>query len=380
MTVRAGLNVMWLAPGVVGGSEDYTVALIDALADRPDLDLTLFANERFAEVHAERAGRIPTVVAPVSGDNRVTRVGTEALWLPRASSKANVDLMHHLGGTMPPMPGRPAVLTVHDLQPLMLPDNFSKVKRAYMSAVLPWSARHADVVVTLSTYTRDQLVETLGVDRDRTVVVAPGIDEPSDAELARWREHDVRTLYGLEDRPLFIYPAITYPHKNHCFLIDVFANVAEQHPDALLLLPGGTGPDEAAVMARIRDRGVWNQVHRLGRIPRVDLDALYLEAVGLVFPSKFEGFGIPLLEAMVRDCPVIAADTTAIPEAVGDGGVLLAPDNHDAWVDAIGRLLDDHEMRGHLVEVGRQRARSYDWADSAATLASAYVACLEAAA
>ena len=380
MTVRAGLNVLWLAPGVVGGSEDYTVALIDALSELPDLELTLFANERFVDVHAERVERIPTIVAPVSGDNRVTRVGAEGLWLPRASSKAGVDLMHHMGGTMPPVPGRPAVLTVHDLQPLMLPDNFSRAKRAYIQAVLPWSARHADVVVTVSTYTQDQLVETLGIDRGRTVVVAPGVDEPTGAELAHWREHDVRELYGLNDRPFFMYPAITYPHKNHCFLIDVFAVVAEQHPEALLVLPGGAGPDEAAVMNRIRERGLSDRVHRLGRIPRVDLDAFYLEAVGLVFPSRYEGFGIPLLEAMVRDCPVIASATTAIPEAVGDAGVLLAPDDSDAWIDAMGRLLDDQEMRAHLIEAGRERARSYNWTNSAETLASAYVNCLDGAA
>ncbi len=378
MTIRAGLNLLWLAPGVVGGSEDYTVALIDALADRSDIELTLFANERFAEVHSDRVARLRTVLGPVTGENRVARVAAEATWLPRAASSAGVDFMHHLGGTLPPFPGHPAVLTVHDLQPLMLPGNFTSVKRSYMRAVLPWSARRAEVVVTLSDYTRRQLSEMLGVDRERTVVVPPGIDEPTDAQLALWRERRVRRLYGLEDRPVFLYPAITYPHKNHRFLVDVFAEVAQRHPEALLVLPGGAGPDEAAVMSRIRERGVWRQVHRLGRIPRIDLDALYLEATALLFPSKFEGFGIPLLEAMARRCPVVAANTTAVPEAVGDAGVLLSPDDAEPWVDAIDRLLDDPSVGAGLVAAGRAHARSFDWRSSAGTLAEAYHKCLGA--
>src|SRR5207249_1109877 len=124
---------------------------------------------------------------------------------------------------------------------------------------------------------------------------------------------DPASTYAI-DGPFFLYPAITYPHKNHVLLVRAFADVVTLHPDALLVLTGGPGTLEDAVRAEASDRGVAGRVRRLGRVPRRDLMWMYRHATALTFPSLFEGSGLPVLEAMAHGCPVIAAHATALPE------------------------------------------------------------------
>jgi alpha-1,3-rhamnosyl/mannosyltransferase len=267
-------------------------------------------------------------------------------------------------------------VTIHDLQPLAMPAHFSAVKRSFHRVVLPPSARHALRVVTLTDYTRADLIDRLAVDADRIVLVPSGITMPArptdDADVVA-----VRRRYGLDDHRVFLYPAITYPHKNHLMELDAFARVARDHPDAALVLTGGPAQMESDVLAQTQSLGLSARVFRLGRIPSSDLEALYRTAVALVFPSRFEGFGIPVLEAMSRGCPVIAADATALPEVVGDAGVLVEPRDVQGWATAMARLLDDADLRRDLVSLGYQRARRYDWPSAARRLEGVYRSALE---
>jgi alpha-1,3-rhamnosyl/mannosyltransferase len=156
-----------------------------------------------------------------------------------------------------------------------------------------------------------------------------------------------------------------------------FAKLLKRHPDVTLVLTGARGSTEVRVAAEIRSLGIQNRVRRLGYVPSADLDALYHEAVGLTFPSRFEGFGAPVLEAMSRNCPVIAADATALPEVVGDAGLLVSPDNPDEWCDAMADILEDEEMRSRLSKLGTERAAGFTWNRSADVLEDAYRYALE---
>jgi glycosyltransferase involved in cell wall biosynthesis len=182
----------------------------------------------------------------------------------------------------------------------------------------------------------------------------------------------VRERHGLGDRPFFLYPAITYPHKGHEHLVRAFAAVAGPRPDALLVLAGGEAQREEALRALIASLGLGDRVRRIGRVPEGDLDALYREAVALVLPSRYEGFGMTVLEAMSRRCPVIAADATALPEVVGDAGLLVDPDDPEPWSRAMVHLLDDPDRRRRLADAGEARARTFDWGRSARLLAGVY--------
>ncbi|MGZ4705812.1 MAG: glycosyltransferase family 4 protein [Acidimicrobiales bacterium] len=370
--IRVGANLLWLVPGVVGGSEEYTVRMLESLARLPQdrVALTLFVNRALLDAHPDLVAAFPTVVAPLAGSSRGVRVAAEATWLARQARSERLDLVHHLGGTMPILRGTPGLVTIHDLQPFAFPDHFNLIKRAYLRATVPTSVRHAVAVVVLTEWTRTDVVDRLGIDPERILLVPPSIDPPMpvDPEVVR----QVRLRYGIADAPFFLYPAITYAHKNHLGLVRAFAGVAEVDERSVLVLTGGEADAETALQSEIGRLGLGDRVRRTGRIPRRDLDALFSEARALTFPSRYEGFGIPTLEAMSRGVPVIASTSGALPEVVGDGGVLIDPDDVEAWTHAMLQVLLDQEHRDAMVARGSARAAGFTWNASAEALVRAW--------
>jgi alpha-1,3-rhamnosyl/mannosyltransferase len=166
--------------------------------------------------------------------------------------------------------------------------------------------------------------------------------------------------------------AITWPHKNHPLLVEAFAAVAYADTDVDLVLTGGEASGEGRLRDEIARHRLEGRVRRTGRIPQADLDGLLTGATALTFPSRFEGFGAPVLEAMSRGCPVIAADATALPEVVGDAGILVPADDAAAWSGAMTALLHDDARRSSLAAAGRARVAGFGWDASAAALEAAY--------
>ena len=371
---RIGVNLLWLVPGVVGGSEEYTTRLLRALAAQApaDLDLTLFALASFAEAHPDLADAFPTVAVNVDGRRKAERVAVETTWLALEAGRHDIDLLHHAGGVIPPGPGVsrvPAVLTIHDLQPLIMPENFSAMKRRWLALMLPRSARKARLVLTPSDPASASVVEHLGISADQVMTVPHGVEAPVTSTADRLAE--VRVRYRLGER-VILYPAIPYPHKDHRTLVAAFARLARDRPDLTLVLAGGPGPTEAELAADIRGTGVGEQVRRTGRVPWADLDALYALATAVAVPSRFEGFGAPALEAMAAGIPLVAADATALPWVVGEGGVLVRPGDVDAWVAALARVIDDPGEQQRLSDAGRKRAATFTWDRAGASLIAGY--------
>lgn len=361
---RVGVSLLWLAPAEVGGSEDYSIGLLRAVArrveaDRP-LDLVVYVNREVARVYPDLAEAFTVRVAPISGRRRLARVVAEHTWLAAAARRDRLDLVHFLGGTMPFVRVTPGMVALHDLQPWAYPQHFTPIKRAYLHLTVPRSARAARVVTTLSDWVRHDIHRRLRVPLDRIVCLPPGAERLVRTGAAS-DEDEVLDRYELAGHRFFLYPVITYPHKNHRTLVAAFARVAAHHPDALLVLPGGVGPAEQSVAQAVRDAGVARSVRRLGRIPHGDLEVLYRTTTALTFPSRYEGFGMSLLEVMHHGRPVIASDVSAIPEVVGDGGVLLDPDDVEAWASAMSSLLDDAERWRALADAARARAARFSW-------------------
>lgn len=372
--VRVGVNLVWLVPGVVGGSEEYTTRLLQGLAERApsDLHVTLFVLEPFARAHPELVAAFPTVSCRLDGRSKPRRVGAEATWLGRAARERGIDLLHHAGGAIPPGPitGRiPSVLTIHDLQPLLMPENFSTVKRRWLTTMVPRSARRARLILTPSDPVSASITEHLGVPEGRVRTVPHGMAPPPEVPpdlVARARER-----YRLPGR-VILYPAIPYVHKGHLTLVAAMARLARDRPDLALLLTGGAGPLDPQIAAAVRDAGIGAQVRRTGRVPWTDLDALYAAASVVAVPSEFEGFGNPALEAMARGIPLVAADATALPWVVGDAGVLVPPGDPGAWADALAGILDDPDHAAALGEAGRSRAAGFTWERATDALVAAY--------
>lgn len=337
MTAGAvGLNAMFLVPGVVGGSEEYTVRILSAFADHAQgkFDAVLFARTSFARAYPELCARLDTAAIELPR-NRVLRVGAESTWLARQARRRGVALMHHLGGRIPAV-SRPSIVTVHDLQPLEYPERFGAAKRRYLAYALPRSARRARRIIGVSEFTRRAVIDRLGVAPDRVEAIsAPCRQEPLaphevDDGLAQL-DGELRRLVE-QGEPYFVYPAITHAHKNHLMLLDAFAAVDR---DARLVLPGGAGALDDRVRERSGRPDLSHRVLRRPRMARNPLDVLIAHATALVFPSEYEGFGLPVAEAMRLGCPVLAADAAALPEAVGGAGTLIPAHATSEWTAAM---------------------------------------------
>jgi alpha-1,3-rhamnosyl/mannosyltransferase len=370
---KIGINLLWMVPGRVGGSETYLARLLSGLAERSsELDYTLFALRPFADAHPELAKTFKVAYAPSRGMVKSFRVAGENSWLAAQSRIRKIDLVHHAGGTIPFIRSSRPVLTIHDLQYLYYPEYFTTTKLRFLKTMVPRSAEAARLVLVPSEFTRRTIIERLSIDPSIVLVVPHGISP----RIAREPAREIRERYEIEG-PFFVYPAITYPHKNHLVLINAFARLLKAHPGITLVLTGAKGSMETQVAAEVRSHGIDASVRRLGYVPARDLDALYHEAVAMTFPSRFEGFGAPVLEAMSRSCPVIAADATALPEVVGDSGLLVSPDNPDEWAQAMNDLMNDEEARTRWAKAGIERAKEFTWGRSADILEDAYRHALE---
>nr|MBA2601905.1 glycosyltransferase family 4 protein [Actinomycetota bacterium] len=366
---KVGINLLWMVPGVVGGSETYLARLLYGLAERSsELDYTIFALPQFKDAHPDLAKTFKTAYAPVSGSWKSFRVAGENSWLARECRRRHIDLVHHAGGIVPMVRAARPILTIHDLQYLYYPEYFTRAKLSYLKRMVPRSCETARLVLTPSEFTRRTVIERMNIDPEVVVVVPHGISPRESAD----GEGNIRKRYGIEGR-FFLYPAITYPHKNHLVLIEAFARTLKVHSDVTLVLTGAKGSIEVKVAKSVRELGIESNVRRLGYIPSHDLDALYDEAVALTFPSRFEGFGAPVLEAMARGCPVIAADATALPEVVGDSGCLVSPDNAEQWHQAMLELVENPEDRERYAKAGLARAGDFTWRRSADILEKAYL-------
>jgi glycosyltransferase involved in cell wall biosynthesis len=369
--VAVAVNLLWCVPGDVGGSEEYLVRQLIGLADQPaGFVPTLYCLPAFVDAHPELARLYPMVTAGISGSERPRRVLAENTWLARRARSA--DLVHHGGGTVPTVGSGPIVLTIHDLQYLTHPDYLTATKLRYLRSAIPRSIRRSSVVAVPTEYVRSVILDRFDKDPDRVVVVPHGI-EPGLGSSAP-TAFDLRRDYGLGAGPVLVFPAITHPHKGHRFLLDVMARHWTD-PDLRLVLLGGAGSADSEVGQAIVDLGLERRVLRPGRVSSADRDGMIAMADALVFPSEYEGFGAPVVEAMALGTPVICADQPALVEVVGDAGLVL-PRDIDAWAGALDVVAAG---RSSMIIAGRARAGAFTAARSGAALAAAYRLAVERA-
>lgn len=299
------------------------------------------------------------------------RILWEQLALPAALARAGVDLHHGMAFALPLGDSRPAVVTIYDLSFLRYPARFKSANRLYLSAITRLTARRARRIIAISESTRAEVEMLLGVPAGRIDVAVPGKGHhfrPLPAEQVE----AFRRRNGLPER-FILYLGTLEPRKNLETLLHAFAGLP-QKDDVPLVLVGGRGWLYHAIEATIEELDLRPRVTMPGYVADEMLPLWYNAATVFAYPSLYEGFGLPLLEAMACGTPVVAADTTSLPEVVGreGAGILLPPADTEAWRDALNTLLDDDEHRRDLSTRGRKRAAVFSWQQTALQTVASY--------
>jgi glycosyltransferase involved in cell wall biosynthesis len=369
--VRVGLNLVYLVPGETGGMEVVARELIPELRRvDPRLELTAFVNREAAEAGAGPwIEEIPHVVVPVRARRRVEWVRGEQQLLPRLAARHGIELVHSLASTAPAWGRFRRVVTIHDLIYRIHPDAHAGVLSLGMRVLVGLAARRSDRVIADSRSTRDDLVRLLSVPPERIDVVPLGVRASGRAEPTA--EAGLRSRYELGDRPIALSVSAKRPHKNLLRLLDAVASIpSEERP--VLVVPGYSTWHEDALTGRRAELGLEGDVRFLSWVPDADLEGLYRAAACFVFPSLYEGFGLPVLEAMERGLPVACSDRSSLPEVAGDAALLFDPESTPAIAAAIRRLLGDAELRERLAQAGRLRAAGFTWERTARETFAAY--------
>ena len=306
--------------------------------------------------------RLPTI-------NPRVRIPWEQLLAPLLLRQNGADLFHGVLNVLPLACPVPGVVTVHDLAFIRFPQTFRAYNRTYLDFATRMSVRRAVQILAVSEHTKRELVGLLGVPAERVVVTPNAVRAhfrpPEAATLAAFR-----VSKGLPER-FVLYVGTLEPRKNLTTLLSAYAEIARRH-DVPLLVGGGKGWLYDAVFQRLEELGLRERVHFVGYIEEEELPLWYAAATVFVFPSIYEGFGMPPLEAMACGTPVITSNSSSLPEVVGDAGLMVAPTDASAFATALDQVLSDAALHDELRTRGLVRAQAFAWRTTAERTLAAY--------
>lgn len=370
--IRVGLNLVFLVPGETGGMETVARELIPRLAAVPEVELIALVNSEAAEDTEEAAPwrrHCAMEVVPVRARNRVEWVRGEQQYVPRLAKALGVDIVHSLASTAPAWGPFRRVTTIHDLHYKVVPDAHFGLRGLGMRVLVPLAARSSHRILAVSEATKRDLVEHLRTPARKIDVVPNGVSMPGDVVATPAPE--LRVRLGLGNRRVLLSVSAKRPHKNLARLLDAVASIpVERRP--LLVLPGYSTPHEYELRERAATLGISGDVVMPPWVSPEDLEGLYAVADAFVFPSLYEGFGLPLLEAMARGVPVATSNRASLPEVAGNAALAFDPEDTGAMRAAIERLLGDRAEAERLREAGFERVRAFGWERSAELTVAAY--------
>jgi glycosyltransferase involved in cell wall biosynthesis len=366
--MHVGLNLIFLVPREMSGLETYARELTKALLEeRPDLRVTAFVN-REASADSSWRDLVPTVTVPVYGRRRAAWVAGEQLFLPRIAQRAGVDVVHSLASTAPGWGSFKRVVTIHDLIYRIYPEAHGW-RSLPLRGLIPLAARQADRIIAPSNSTRGDLIRLLHVPGEKIDVVPNGIGLSPGSSWTP--EDELRRRYDLGTRPLLLTVSLKRPNKNLVRLLDALALIpVERRP--VLLLVGHATPYEAQLRSHAAQLELTSDTRFVDWVPEADLEGLYRAASAFVFPSLYEGFGLPVLEAMTRGVPVASSNRGALCEVADEAAVLFDPEQATSIAAAVEHVLHDQELRERLKRAGSVNAARFTWAEAARGTMQAY--------
>ena len=363
-----------LSAGNRSGTGRYAFELCRALA-RLDDDLevcVLLEGDHPGRAELEAASPRLRVLAAPGGMSPMARVVWECRHIPRLARRRQAALFHGTAFTLPPGLASPAVVTLHDCAFLAVGDAIPLIKRLYYRLHFRYSARRADRVVVDSVATAAEASRRMALPEAKIRVVPLGVDARFFAPPGAGDAEALARRHGLGGPCILTYGTLE-PRKNLPRLIEAYSRLAPETREGLpLVIAGRRGWMCDGLEALARRHGVGDQTRFVGYVDDALLPALLAGAAVFVCVSLYEGFGLPALEAMAAGAPVVASNTTAFPEVVGDGGLLVDPTDVGAIADGLTRLLGDRDLCAALSQRGARRAGAFTWAATAERMSDLY--------
>ena len=366
--MKIAINLLYLIPDHVGGTQTYAISLIQALAKvDTENEYILFVNRESANLEIVDAPNFRRVICPVLARRREMRYAYEQLILPKLLDRHQINLVHSLGYVCPLNVSCANIVTIHDLNYHALRDSMTPGKRLLLGWFVRQSARRADHILTVSEFSRGQIIQFLGIDPASVTVTHLGPRALSEGKNEDWQEVSAR--YRIAGPYVMAFSGLS-PHKNIQRLLQAYAKVCTGLPHTLVLV--GHLPEGGAVRAEMSRLGISNRVIVTGYVPDSHVMLLIKHADVFVFPSLYEGFGLPVLDAQQAGVVVACSAAACLPEVAGKAAVLFDPLSIEEMTAAIRTCILDQPLRSRLMELGFQNVQQFSWEQTALQTRSIY--------
>ncbi|HUI56618.1 MAG TPA: glycosyltransferase family 1 protein [Bryobacteraceae bacterium] len=364
--LRIGINALYLIPGGVGGTEIYLRGLLGALAEIDAVNqYFVFTNRETGSALAPARPNFTPVPQPIFAASRPMRILWEQTALPLAAARLGLDVLFNAGFTAPLFCPCPQVTVFHDLQHVRHPEYFRWFDLPFWRFLLFWSAHVSRLVLVGAPVTAADVLEYYRLPESKVRIARLGVD-PVFFDIARRRRPE----------PFLLAVSTLHPHKNLDGLLRAFAEFRRERPEFRLVVCGLHGFSTDQLHALRDSLGLADAVDFPGWIPREELHDLYARAWAFVYPSLFEGFGIPVLEAMAAAVPTACSGIEPIRATAGSAALLFDPREPAAIAEALRRITSDVPLRNRLSEAGPRQAAQFTWkATAEATLEALRSAC-----
>jgi glycosyltransferase involved in cell wall biosynthesis len=376
--LRVGISLISQGPGQFTGTATYMRELLGEFGRRHrPLSIEVLCNEHPVGLDSQSSHAGISVRRAAGFRVGKTRHSRRAALLvaslaPRRLSRQfspELDVVHYPLTLMVPAMRLPSVVTVHDMQHRDMPEHFSRGERLWRRHFYESAARRATMVVTDSQHARTRIIESLGIAPDRIVAIHMAVDHDRFRPQVEREEEAIIGALRLPPRYIF-YPASLWRHKNHLALLQAVTLTGD---DTLhVVLTGARFGRLEEVMSYASAQGLDRRVHHLGNVPDAALPVLYRQAAAVAFPSSYEGFGLPPLEAMACGCPVASSRAASLAEVCGDAAVVLDPDDPQQMSQVLRAVVGDPDLRERLRRKGFDQARRFSWRAAAEAHLAAY--------
>lgn len=365
--LRIGVNALYLIPGKVGGTEIYMRNLLSALAriDRRNEYFVYSNRETGADLCPPIANFAP-VDTGVRAGFRPGRLIWEQLRLPSQTRADRLDVLFSPGFTCPALGRGKRVTVIHDLQHKRQPENFGRIERRAWEWSVAQAVKRSELLITVSQASKADIVQYYDVDPSKVRMIPHGVED----DFFGLRENEdygpeIATAAGLPDARYLLAVSTLHRHKNWIRLLEAYQALVREGSELHLAISGLHGKATDEIRAKISEAGLSGRVHLLGWQPRRILIGLFKTAEALVFPSTFEGFGMPVLEAMAAGLPVVCSDIAPLRELADGCAAFFDPDSAGDLAATLRGVLENGEQRRNNVEAGLERAQRYTWTRSA---------------